>query len=101
MGDKPVNYINWFGAARYINWLHNNKPSGAPGPNTTESGVYDLVNFIVQGTNKPSPNHRNSYWLPSEDEWYKAAIMILIKMVLGQDIGLMPHKLILYQIQPQ
>jgi len=73
MGDKPVNYINWFSSVRYINWLSNNKPTGVPGTSTTEDGVYTLSNFIIQGTNKPSPNNKNSYWLPSEDEWYKAA----------------------------
>lgn len=73
MGNKPVNYINWFSAVRYINWLHNGKPVGVPGTSTTEDGVYTLVNSIIQGTNKPSPNNKNSYWLPSEDEWYKAA----------------------------
>jgi len=73
MGDKPVNYINWFSAVRYINWLSNNQPVGAPGVGTTEGSVYTLSNSIIQGTNKPSANNKNSYWLPSEDEWYKAA----------------------------
>ena len=73
MDNKPVNYINWFSAVRYINWLVNNKPSGPPSASTTEDGAYTLSAFIVQCTNKPSFNNRNSYWLPSEDEWYKAA----------------------------
>ena len=73
MGNKPVNYINWFCAVRFINWLHNNKPSGAIASGTTEDGVYSLSNNIIQGTNKSSTNNKNSYWLPSEDEWYKAA----------------------------
>jgi formylglycine-generating enzyme required for sulfatase activity len=73
MGNKPVNYINWFSAVRYINWLHNGKPTGAPAASTTEDGVYTLPGSVIQGTSKPSPNNKNSYWLPSEDEWYKAA----------------------------
>jgi formylglycine-generating enzyme required for sulfatase activity len=73
MGNKPVNYINWFNAVRYINWLHNGKSAGDPGVGTTEDGVYTLSAFVVQSTSKPSPNNKNSYWLPSEDEWYKAA----------------------------
>lgn len=72
MGDKPVNFINWFNAVRYINWLHNNKPIGLPGPNTTETGVYLLNNFATSGP-KPSPQNKESYWLPNENEWYKAA----------------------------
>jgi formylglycine-generating enzyme required for sulfatase activity len=73
MGNKPVNYINWFNAVRYINWLHYGKLTGTPTAGTTENGVYTLSNNIIQGTNKPSPANKNSYWLPSEDEWYKAA----------------------------
>jgi formylglycine-generating enzyme required for sulfatase activity len=73
MGNKPVNYINWFSAVRYINWLHNGKRAGAPADNTTEDGVYTLPLSMTIGTGKPSPNNKNSYWLPSEDEWYKAA----------------------------
>jgi photosystem II stability/assembly factor-like uncharacterized protein len=73
MGNKPVNFINWFSAARYINWLHNNKPSGSPSNSTTETGVYTLVGFVVSGSSKPSRNNTNSYWLPNENEWYKAA----------------------------
>lgn len=76
MGDKPVNYIDWFGAARYINWLHNGKPTGSPGPSTTESGVYTLVNFVTSesvSNSKVSANNYNSFWLPTENEWYKAA----------------------------
>jgi formylglycine-generating enzyme required for sulfatase activity len=73
MGNKPVNYVNWFSAVRYINWLHNGKPTGAPAAGTTEDGVYTLPSNMDRGTNKPSPKNKNSYWLPSEDEWYKAA----------------------------
>lgn len=73
MGNKPVNFINWFSAARFINWLHNGKPTGVPGNGTTEDGVYTLTNFIVSGSIKPLRNNTNSYWLPNENEWYKAA----------------------------
>jgi hypothetical protein len=76
MGDKPVNYIDWFGAARYINWLHNGKPTGSPGSSTTESGVYTLVNFVTSesaSNSKVSANNYNTFWLPTENEWYKAA----------------------------
>lgn len=73
MENKPVNYIDWFSAVRYINWLHNGQPVGPPGPSTTETGPYTLINFVKAGLSKPSLNNRNTYWLPSEDEWYKAA----------------------------
>lgn len=71
MSNKPVNYINWFCAARYVNWLYNGKPNGNPGPNTTEAGVYDL-GYKTSGT-KPAPLGKMSYWIPDENEWYKAA----------------------------
>jgi formylglycine-generating enzyme required for sulfatase activity len=73
MGDKPVNFINWFCVARYVNWLSNGKPTGVPSNSTTEDGVYSLSGFIIQGTSKPSKNNSNSYWIPTENEWYKAA----------------------------
>lgn len=72
MGDKPVNYMSWFNIARYVNWLHNNKPEGLPGLDTTEGGVYTITNFVTSGP-KPSPNNKDSYWIPNENEWYKAA----------------------------
>ena len=42
MGNKPVNFVNWFGAARYCNWLTNGKPAGPQNLNTTEDGIYYL-----------------------------------------------------------
>ena len=43
MGNKPVNFVTWLDAARYVNWLHNGKPTGAQGNSTTEQGAYDLT----------------------------------------------------------
>ena len=65
MGDKPVNFVNWYNAARFINWVSNGRLSV---PSTTETGVY-----TISGSTKVSPNNKNSYWLPSENEWYKSA----------------------------
>jgi formylglycine-generating enzyme required for sulfatase activity len=71
MGNKPVNYVNWFDAARYCNWLHNGKPVGAQGNNTTESGAYAL-NGITSG-NVVAKNTGAKYYIPSENQWYKSA----------------------------
>jgi hypothetical protein len=69
MANKPANYINWFSAARYCNWLHNNKPSGIQNNNTTESGAY-----ILNGLNDAVDRSNNAkYYIPTENEWYKAA----------------------------
>jgi formylglycine-generating enzyme required for sulfatase activity len=71
MCDKPVNYVNWFDAARFCNWLHNGMVSGAQDASTTEQGAYTL-----DGATSGASITRNAgakYHLPSEDEWYKAA----------------------------
>jgi len=71
MANKPVNYISWFRAARYCNWLHNNKPAGAQNISSTEDGSYSL-NGAVTGVGI-ARNSEAKFWIPSEDEWYKAA----------------------------
>ena len=67
MGDKPVNFVSWFDAARVANWLQNGQGSGS-----TETGAYTLVGGQTSGT-APAANPGASYLLPTEDQWYKAA----------------------------
>jgi len=67
--NKPVNGVNWFDAARYCNWLHNGTPSGAQGPGTTEDGAYDMSLDPALIVREPGAR----YFLPTHDEWYKAA----------------------------
>ena len=62
MGDKPVNYVNWFDAARVANWLQNG---------STETGAYTLNN-ITSGI-APAVNSDATFYIPTENEWYKAA----------------------------
>jgi formylglycine-generating enzyme required for sulfatase activity len=64
MGDKPVNYVSWYDAARFANWLHNGQGSGS-----TETGAYTLS----LNTGIITKNSGANVYLPSEDEWYKAA----------------------------
>ncbi|MBL6832637.1 MAG: SUMF1/EgtB/PvdO family nonheme iron enzyme [Pirellulales bacterium] len=66
MGDKPVNYVSWFDAARVANWLQNGQGSGS-----TETGAYTL-NGATSGT-APAVNSGASYFLPTENQWFKAA----------------------------
>jgi len=70
-GNQPISYVSWFDAARYINWLHNGQPSGAQTASTTEGGAYTLsgATFGVGFTK----NVGALYWIPSQNEWYKAA----------------------------
>jgi len=66
MGDKPVNYVSWFDAARVANWLHNGQGSGG-----TETGAYTLNN--ATSGNAPAANPGALFSLPTENQWYKAA----------------------------
>lgn len=64
--DLPVAFVNWFAVARYANWMSNGGTADA----STETGAYNL-NGAVTGVFLKQDGAR--YWLPSEDEWYKAA----------------------------
>lgn len=64
--NKPVNYITWYDATRFVNWLENGQGSGS-----TESGVYDL-SLISTNPNAITRNVSANHFLPSENEWYKA-----------------------------
>ena len=67
MGDKPVNYVSWFDAARVSNWLMN----GGTSSSSTETGAYTLAG----GTsgNAPAVNNGATFYVPTENQWYKAA----------------------------
>lgn len=77
-GSQPAANINWYEAAAFVNWLNTS---------TGRQGAYDLTwdgtvwsmnlwssseAWTAGGTNLY--RHKNAYYfLPSEDEWYKAA----------------------------
>jgi formylglycine-generating enzyme required for sulfatase activity len=69
MGNKPVVYLPTNAALRYINWLENNKQNGW---NSTINGTYivNAGNSAYVSGNRPACS---KYFLPSENEWYKAA----------------------------
>ena len=70
MSDKPVIYVRWYGAIRFANWLHNGQGAG-----DTETGAYTLLGGTATPSNGLSitRNVGATWFLPSEDEWYKAA----------------------------
>ena len=68
MGDKPVNFVSWFDAARVSNWYHN----GATSSSSTETGAYTLVSGQTTGT-APAVNSGAKFYVPTENQWYKAA----------------------------
>ncbi len=70
----PVNYITWGNAARFCNWLQNGQPTGDQGPGTTETGAYTLDGANTNSSLLTiSRNAGALYFIPSENEWYKAA----------------------------
>jgi formylglycine-generating enzyme required for sulfatase activity len=64
--NRPITYVSWFDAARFCNWLHNGATNGA----STETGAYTL-NGASSGIIAKNPGA--TWWIPSEDEWFKAA----------------------------
>jgi formylglycine-generating enzyme required for sulfatase activity len=67
--DKPVIYVSWYDTLRFANWLHNGQPSGLQVASTTEDGAYTF-----SGATSVGARNTGAIWfLPSEDEWYKAA----------------------------
>ena len=79
MGDKPVDFVTIRCAMRFCNWLHNGRPEGEQDASTTEEGAYTLIDGLdisigtdpVHGANGRNVGAR--FWIPNEDEWYKAA----------------------------
>ncbi len=67
---EAVSNVSSFAALRYANWLHNGKPSGAQNAATTEAGSYTLLG---QNPTDVTRNAGGHFFLPTEDEWYKAA----------------------------
>ena len=70
---KPVDYVCWYDAIRFANWM----TAGA-----TESGSYTISGGVANGGTVAIPSAATrAGWagtalhvlLPSEDEWYKAA----------------------------
>jgi len=74
--NKPVTYVDWGDALRFVNWLHNGQPTGPQTSATTEDGAYTLNGASARYTGSLSniSRKRDARWfLPSENEWYKAA----------------------------
>jgi sulfatase modifying factor 1 len=69
--NKPITYVSWLDAARFVNWLQNGQPNGPAGPGTTEAGTYNL-NGATSGVGF-TRNPAAVYSIPSDAEWYKAA----------------------------
>jgi formylglycine-generating enzyme required for sulfatase activity len=65
--DKPVLHVSFYDALRFANWLNNGQGGG-----DTETGAYTItVDGITNNTITRNPGATT--FLPSENEWYKAA----------------------------
>jgi len=67
--NKPANFVDWYDCLRFANWLHNGQPTGVQDASTTEDGAYDMT----VGPLHIARSSKARVFLPSEDEWYKAA----------------------------
>lgn len=73
--NRPATGVSWFEAARFVNWLNTSQGYQAA-YNFDSNGDFQIWSLAdawqVDGVNLF--RHRNArYWLPSVDEWYKAA----------------------------
>ena len=68
--DKPVIYVSFYDSLRFANWLNNGQGSG-----DTETGAYTLLGGTATPSNGTTVTRNGgaNIFLPSENEWYKAA----------------------------
>jgi len=64
----PATWIRWDAGARMVNWLANGQGSGS-----TESGVYNMAVLTSAFATPPTRAPGATIFLPSENEYYKAA----------------------------
>ena len=76
--NKPATAVSWNEAARFVNWLNTSQGFHAA-YNFTTAGVNDNIALWTSAEawqlgGENLYRHRDAqYWLPSMDEWYKAA----------------------------
>jgi formylglycine-generating enzyme required for sulfatase activity len=72
--NKPATRVSWYEAATFVNWL-NTSTGATPAYKFDADGTFQLWLPTDPGYD-PANLYRNSltkYFLPSADEWYKAA----------------------------
>jgi sulfatase modifying factor 1 len=72
--NHPVTYVGWGDAARFVNWLSNGQPTGPQDNTTTEDGAYTLNGATTGAVLYYVLRNKNAKWfIPTDNEWYKAA----------------------------
>ncbi len=81
--NRPASGISWFEAARFVNWLNTSHGHSAAykfdlqsGDSGYDANASNLLWTSADPGYNPSNPFRNSnavYFLPTENEWYKAA----------------------------
>lgn len=66
--NRPVSHVSFLDACRFCNWLHNGQGNG-----DTETGAYDLKGYDNTDGRPIRRNPNARFFVPNEDEWYKAA----------------------------
>jgi hypothetical protein len=79
-GRRPAANITWYAAAAFVNWL-NTSTGHQPAYDLTFSGSWSMKLWSSaqawQAGGENLYRHKDAYYfLPSEDEWYKAAYHI-------------------------
>ena len=69
VANLPVIDVSFYSSLRFANWMHNGQPTGAQDNTTTEDGAYTFTGTTRVGFRNPGAK----FFLPTEDEWFKAA----------------------------
>ena len=81
-GNQPLADVSWYEAAVFVNFLNTKKGktpaydltyNNASGPNSYIMNLWSSEQAWTKGGTNPYRNKDAFYFLPSEDEWYKAA----------------------------
>lgn len=83
METKPINYVSYINSLQFINWLHNGAPVYVD-PNEYNSIINDgAYTILTAGSNYyVTTNPNKKYFLPSLDQWHKAAYFEFKESVL-------------------
>jgi hypothetical protein len=74
MSNKPVNFVSYINSLKFINWLENGAPSVIDPSELNEKINQGAYQILLAGNNYYiSTNKNRKYFLPSLNQWHKAA----------------------------